>query len=61
LPFRFDVHDFHPSRKRAPHRAMLLDLHNLKYEPLPPMALPICRGCVVFLTPCGLSCGFVRY
>lgn len=33
LPFRFDLHDFHPSREWAPHRAMLLDLHNLKYEP----------------------------
>jgi len=33
LPFRFDLHDFHPSREWAPQRAMLLDLHNLKYEP----------------------------
>jgi hypothetical protein len=48
LPFRFDLHDFHPSRERAPHSAMLLDLHNLKYEPLPLMTLPICHRCVVF-------------
>jgi hypothetical protein len=47
LPFRFDVHDFHASRERATHRAMLLDLHNLKYEPLPAAALPIC--------PCDVS------
>ena len=41
LPFRFDLHDFHPSREWAPHRAMLLDLHKLKYEPLRTAALPI--------------------
>ena len=32
LPFRFHVHDFHPSCERAPHRAMLLHLHSLQYE-----------------------------
>jgi len=50
LPFRFDVHDFHPSCKRAPHRAMLLYLHKLEYEPLSSASLSIPRQCVLFLT-----------
>ena len=48
LPFRFDLHDFYPSREWAPHRAMLLDLHKLKYEPLPTAFLPICPVHVSF-------------